>query len=205
VFFAPNGLVVMRPQGGAVNVAGSALRGSASGWERSPPAIVLEGDDLTLTPAAGAAPTDLTAIRKLQVETRAGPDDQGAAFLQIDGGQAAPASWLAQLGGGGPVALRADVTFTHASALGRPGLRQALTTWAQAGGAAQLGHLDFIAGAQSFTGKAGGFTVNDAGLVVGQLQLNGGPAGHPRDLTLQFHDGGTWLGPVKLQPAPKLF
>lgn len=203
VFFAPNGLVVTRPQGGAVNVTGSALRGSVSGWDHSPPDIALEGDDLTLMPAAGAAPVDLTAIRKLQAYTRPGPDDQGAAYLQIDAGQPAPGGWLAQLGA--PVDFKADITFNHAIAFQTPSWRAALTNWAHAGGSVQLGHLDLTAGAQSFTGKAGNLTVADTGFVVGQLQVSGGPAAHPQDLALQFHDGGAWLGPVKLQPAPKLF
>jgi hypothetical protein len=205
VFFAPSGLVVTRPVGGALNVNGSALRGSASGWDKDVPAIALEGNDLTLTPAPSAAPASFTTIHNLQFYTRPGPDDQGAAYLQIEGGQPTPASWLDQLSAGKPVNLKTDVIFSRASAFHGPGWRASVTSWAHAGGTVQLGHLELVAGAQSFSGTSGGFAVDDAGLVVGQLQLNGGPAGHAQDLTLQFKDGATWLGPLKLQPAPKLF
>jgi hypothetical protein len=200
VFFVPATLDVARPMDGAINVAARVLRGSISGWDQSPPRIALEGDDLTFTPAPGAAPLLLAGAHNIEAYTRPGPDDQGAAYLQIDGGQAAPGGWLAALAGGGPVSLKADVTFNHVSGFRGPGWRDALTAWSHGGGAIDLGHLTLTVGRQSFAAQSDAFTVGDDGRLAGQLALTA-----PQPLTLQFKQGGVWLGSAQVAPAPALF
>jgi hypothetical protein len=201
VFFVPSGLVLSRPQGGAINVAARVLRGSVVvGEDQDLPRIALEGDNMSLLPFPDAEPMPLMTIRNLQFYTRPGPDDQGAAYLEIDGGQAEPTGWLGALAGGGEVNFRADMVFSHVSGFRGRGWRDALTAWTHAGGAADLGHLGLTAGSQSFASQSGAFAVADDGRLVGQLALTG-----PQPLALRFKNGGAWLGATQVAPAPALF
>jgi hypothetical protein len=203
VFFLPGGVVVARPRDGAIDVTARVLRGSVAFQDRSPPRIALEGDDVAFTPAPGASPLWVSAARNLQAYTRPGPDDQVAAYLQIAGGTAAPANWLAKLGHGGPVSLKTDVIFSHVSAFKGPTWRAALTAWAHGGGAVDVGHVALGAGSQSFTSQSGAFAVGDDGRLVGQLGLSGGAFGD--GVTLQLENGGAWLGPLQVAPTFALF
>lgn len=203
VFFLPSGLVFNRPRDGAVTVTARVLRGSAAGWDRSPPRLALEGDDLTFTPGPDAAPVLLTSARSLQFYTRPGPDDQGAAYLEFDGGAAAPANWLGKLADGGPVGLKTDVIFGHVSAFRGPGWREALTAWAHGGGAVSIGHFALTAGSQNFSSTSGAFAIADDGRPIGQMAVAGESFGS--GVTLQLKAGGAWLGPIQVATTPALF
>jgi hypothetical protein len=202
VVYVPDGsMTVTRPGDGPFEVSAAALQGSVSGLGGGVPDLALEAVDARFAAAPGAAPLALAGARRVQVYTRPGPDDQGAAYVSLDGGAATPGGWLAALAAGGPVSLTADAIFGHASAFARPGLRQALSAWAQAGGALEVQHLDLTAGTRRFTATAGRLSVGDDGRLSGQLPL----AADGQPLALDFHDGGAWLGAVRIAPAPRLF
>lgn len=265
---APDGLAFTRRDGGVVTVTARVLRASVSGWGRGTPKLALEGDDLGFTPSPGAAPFWLSRARLLQVETRPGPDDQGAVYFGVEDGLASPTGWLGRAAAGRPVKLVAETTFDHASALAGPGLRAALVRWAHAGGMLSVEQVSLNAGGASLTSQRGALSVADDGDLAGSVSVrspnpalffapkpaaadarprltinlhlrhasivpaSGGP---PIRLTpdqtitldvgkklrlatpilaaslgaapleLSFHDGATWLGPLRIGRAPRVF
>jgi hypothetical protein len=203
VFFVPGGLGFARPRDGAIQVTARVLRGSVAGWDESPPRIALEGDDLTFTPAPGATPLWFSAARNLQFYTRPGPNDQGAAYLEIDGGRAMPANWLDKLGDGGPVSLKGDVILSHVSAFHGGDWRAAVTAWTRGGGAVDIGHFVLTAGSLTFSSRAGAFAVGDDGRLVGQLAMDGGAL--RGGVVLRLENDGAWLGPIQVAPTPAVF
>ncbi len=214
LFAAPDGLTFTRPAAGAVTVTARLLRASASGWDKHPPTLAVEGDDLTFTPAAGAKPFWLDRARLAQLEIRPGPDDQGASYLGVEDGVADPAGGIGQLAAGKPVTLVAETTFTHASALAGPGWRASVLDWAHAGGALSVERLTLAAGDVTVGSQQGTLTAADDGALRGRLdatlaqppgRVANLPAAPSQTLALTFHDGSTWLGPVKLGPAPRVF
>jgi hypothetical protein len=203
VFFLPGGgFTLTRPAGGPIDVAARVFRGSVSGvGEGDVPQIALEGDDMRFTPGPGGAPVTLAAAKNLQVYSRPGPDDQGAALLTLDGASAAPGSWLAQLSGTGAVDLKTDVTFSHVGAFAAPGWRAAALAWAHAGGAMNVEHFQLTAGTQTLASTSGSLTLGDDGRVAGQLALTA--QGQP--LALRFKDGAVWAGQTRVAASPRLF
>jgi hypothetical protein len=213
---APAGLTFTRPVGGAVDVTARVLRASVNSWDRHPPSISIEGADLTLVPAPGARPFWLTAAKSLQFDTRAGPDDQGAVFLSLQGGAVSPQSWMGQIARGGPFDIDLDGVVFRAGALAGVDWRDALRNWTHSGGGLDIHQLTLRAGEASLAARRGSLAVADDGTLVGQLDANldeperlfRGLSAKPdqtQTLRLTFHDGAAWLGKVRIAPAPDLF
>jgi hypothetical protein len=225
VFYAPSGLTFSRPNGGPVNVTAGALRASLNSWDEAPPRISLEGDELRFAAAPGAKPFSLTSAKSVQFYTRAGPDRQAALFFSLDGGAARPDSWVGQLAGGKPVAIRLDVIVSHAQDLQGASWRGLVAHWSAAGGAFDVRQLTLTAGDASLDARNGGVAVGDDGRLEGVLQARLRDEGRvfalaqsgkapavdaaPRDDGLGFRltlrDGWTWLGPFRLAPAPRAY
>jgi hypothetical protein len=187
-FYAPGGrMTVTRPGDGSFDVTAGALRGSVSGLGEGVPNLALEGEDLRFTPGQGAAPVLLASAKSIQFYTRPGPNDQGAMYLAIDGGAAAPGSWLAAVASGGPVGLKADAIFGHASAFAGRGWRAAAIAWTQAGGGLDLQHLELDAGAKPFVATTGRLVVGDDGWLTGRIGFAAGPNGKPPAIQLDVH------------------
>jgi hypothetical protein len=202
VFYVPDRrMTVTRPGDEPIDVQAGVLRGSLSGVGEGVPNLALEGDDIHFAAVAGAPALPLAAAKNLQFYTRPGPDDQGATYLSVDGGVAAPGSWLAALSAGGPVSLKTDAIFAHASAFAAPTWRAGVAAWAHAGAGLDLQHLELTAGPQSFSATSGRLSVGDDGFLAGQLPLTA--RGQP--LVLEFHDGGAWVGGARVAAAPRLF
>ena len=134
VLYAPNGLTFTRPHDGPVIVTAGALRASLNSWDETPPRISLEGDDLTFAAAPAAKPFSLTAAKNVQFYTRAGPGQQAAVFFSLDGGAARPASWVGQLAGGKPVAIRLDAIMSHTDELAGGSWPSLVAHWSAKGG-----------------------------------------------------------------------
>jgi hypothetical protein len=225
VFYIPNGLAFTRPDGGPVNVTASALRASINSWDEAPPRISLEGDDLTFAAAPGAKPFSLVSAKTLQFYARAGPDRQAALFLGIDGGAALPTSWVGQIAGGKPVAIKLDGIVSHTDALQGASWRSLIANWSAKGGTFDVHQLTLSAGDAALDARKGGVAVADDGRLEGVLeaslrdesrvlavaQTGKPPATDPSvpanalDLRLTFRDGFTWVGPLKLAPAPRVY
>ena len=223
VFYVPSGLALTRPDGGLVNVSAGALRASINGWDQAPPRISVEGDDLAFAAAPGARPFSLASAKTLQFYTRAGPGQQAALFFSLDGGVAQPQSWVGEIAGGKPVAVRLDGILSHTADLSGSSWRGLIAHWSAGGGTFDVHQLTLTAGDASLEASKGGVAVGDDGRLEGVLQASlrdetrvlsvadgkappadAGPPASALDLPLTFRDGATWLGPVKLAPAPKV-
>jgi hypothetical protein len=234
VMVAPSGVTVRRRRDGPLIVRAKALRASLSDLGRRPPRLSIEGLDLTFVTPAGAEPFLLTSAKELHIHTKAGPDDQGAAYVEIDGADARLSGLLARIAAGRPVSLLADGVYSHADALAGDSWPQALRDWAQAGGALDLRRLRLAAGDALIEARPGALTAGADGRLQGTLALSvrqaakvvgamGGEGALSPDaaraalavaavrgapaaaLSLHFEAGRTTLGPVALGPAPRLF
>jgi hypothetical protein len=225
VFYAPSGLAFVRPDGGPVNVTAGALRASVNGWDEAPPRISLEGDDLTFAAAPGAKPFSLTTAKSLQFDIRAGPRQQAALFLSVDGAAALPTSWVGLIAAGKPVAIKLDGIISHTDDLQGDTWRGLMANWSARGGTFDVHQLTLTAGDAALDVRKGGVAVADDGRLEGVLEANlrdearvlavaqtGKPppadpsaATDALDLRLTFRDGATWIGPLKLAPAPRAY
>ncbi|HEY2050683.1 MAG TPA: DUF2125 domain-containing protein [Caulobacteraceae bacterium] len=234
VAYAPDGVVIGRRRAGPLVVTGKALRASLSDIGATPPRLSVEGLDLTFSTPRGAQPFMLTHAQELHLHTKAGPNDQGAAYLEVDGANARLSGLLARIAEGKPVTFVADVIYDHASALAGDSWPHALRNWSRAGGVADVRHLRLLAGealidakpgtlAITFDGRLGGaltLTLRQAEKVIGAMGAEGtlspdttrsalavsGVRGGPTStLVLHFEAGRTTLGPVALGPSPRLF
>jgi len=225
VFYVPGGLSFTRPDGGPVDVTAGALRASVNSWDETPPRISLEGDDLAFAAAPGAKPFSLLSAKSVQFYTRAGPGQQAALFFSLDGGAARPGSWVGKLAAGGPVAVRLDGIISGADDLNGASWRSLIANWSSKGGAFDVHQLTLTAGDVALDAHKGGVAVADDGRLEGVLEasLRGelralavaqtgkapavgpGAARNSVELPLTFRDSGTWLGPIRLAAAPRVF
>lgn len=225
VFYAPSGLTFTRPDGGPVNVTAGALRASLSGWDEAPPRISLEGDDLTFAAAPGAKPFSLTAAKTLQFDTRVGPNRQAALFLGVGGGVALPTSWVGRIAAGKPIAITLDGIISHSDELRGDSWRGLVANWSAKGGTFDVHQLTLTAGDAALDARKGGVAVGDDGRLEGILEASlrdesrvlavaqsgkrpptdPGAGTSALDTRLTFRDGATWIGPLKLAPAPRVY
>ncbi len=234
VVVAPAGAVLGRRRDGPVLITGKALRASLSDLGRRPPRLSVEGLDLTFATPPGAKPFLLASAKELHFHTKAGPDDQGAAYLEIDGAAARLSGLLGAIAQGKPVGLVADVIYSHADALAGRDAPGALRDWSSAGGALEVRRLKATAGDALIEARPGALaagpdgrlqgtlslSVRQAVRVVGQMGSRGALSpeaarstladvavrGAPAaSLPLTFEAGRATLGPVAIGPAPRLF
>ena len=202
VLATQDGATLTPPGGAPIRIAAPLLRASVNSWDEHPPSLSFVGDDLAFT----AGPTfPLASAKSVQVYTRAGPDDQGAFLVKIDGGIPAPGSTLATLAAGQPVSLTIDAIFSHARALGAAPWRAGVLGWSAAGGAITVQHIDFAAGPATLEAHAGAFGVGQDGALAGASPANATLAGKTAPAPLSTHDGGLWLGGARLMTAPRVF
>lgn len=191
------GLTLTWPGAASLRIAAPLLRMSINSWDQHPPRISFVGDDLRFddTPDAFALASGKTA----QIYTRAGPSDQAALRVELDGGVAAPGTGLAKLAGTAPASLTFDAIFSQASALSGPGWGAAASNWAQASGQISVQRLTFSAGPASLDAHSGALTIGGDGRLVGQidstLTLAAGTAAPAK---LAFRPDGVWLGPARI-------
>jgi hypothetical protein len=173
VLVAPQGLTVVRPQGGGLTVRGQAMRASINGTSTAPWRIVLEGTKLAFAPQPGARPFSLASAERLELYLRPapGPSGDGMTLLRVEGGKAAPGTLLHR------VASDAAVTATLQARLTRPGAfagrdwGEAVRAWARAGGTAQAIEGSVAGGSASIKTKGGTLSVGSDGRLVGALPL----------------------------------
>ncbi|HWF75531.1 MAG TPA: DUF2125 domain-containing protein [Caulobacteraceae bacterium] len=216
IIAAPAGLTFTRPGGGPVTVAARLLRASINSWDTSPPNIVLQGDDMTLTPGPGGGPFWLQSAKQLQIATRAAPDDQGEVWFSLTSAAVSPESWIGQIARGGPVNMTFDGVVFRAGTLRGGDWRDAARHWTHSGGGLDVRQFTMTAGEASLDSRRGSLAVADDGTLVGELDANLGQPGRlfaglraqpgeTQTLKITFHNGYAWLGPVRIAPAPDLF
>ena len=198
------GLTFTRPGEGPVRIGSPLLRASLNSWDQHPPRISFVGDDLTFEAAAGGA-FPLAGAKAVQVYTRAGPDDQAALFVEVDGGAAAPGTDLDKLAGGGAVRLTLDAILSHASALAGSAWRDAVASWARAGGELSLRRLAFVAGGMSLQAHTGSVTVDDDARLVGDIDATLTAENQSAPARLSMRRDGLWLGPARIAGSPRVY
>lgn len=235
ILVAPYGVSLNRRLGGPVVVGARVLRASVSDTDASPPRISVEGLGLTFATPAGAKTFGLASAAEFHFHTRAGPRNQGAAYVEIDQAVTMGPGFLDDMAAGTPITLVADGLYSQADGLAGEGFAGALRNWSAAGGTFNPRRLSLQAGAASLDCRSGALAVAPDGRLAGALtvSLTGVPrilaaliadaplapevakaaravmaARTPKDaatVTLHFEAGQTTLGPVAIGPAPRAF
>ncbi|MDB5479220.1 MAG: hypothetical protein JWO83_273 [Caulobacteraceae bacterium] len=235
ILVAPDGVVLHRRLGGPVAIGARVLRASVSDADASPPRISVEGLGLTFGTPAGAKPFGLASAQEFHLHTRAGPHDQGAAYVEIDKAVPMGAGLLSDIAAGSPVTMIGDGLFTQAGAPAGRGFGGLLRGWSEAGGTLTVRRLSIQAGAASLDSRSGTLAVGPDGRLAGSLEVR--VTGVPRVLgalvadahlapevakaaravlaaralrdtatiTIDFQAGQTTLGPVAIGPSPRMF
>jgi hypothetical protein len=145
-------------------------------------------------------------------------------FFSLDGGQALPGGWVGQIAGGKPVAIKLDGVLSHTDDLRGATWRGLVSHWSDKGGTFDVHQLTLTAGDARLEAHGGGVAVADDGRLEGVLDasLTGrervlavaagkspragpAPAIPALSLRLTLRDGATWVGPLKLAPAPRAY
>ncbi|OYU71260.1 MAG: hypothetical protein CFE28_15450 [Alphaproteobacteria bacterium PA2] len=228
VLAAPEGLTLLRPAGGPVDITGTPIHASLHGLAVRPPSFSLEGLDLRFT--GREKPFVLSGADKFELHLRPGPDRQGAILFRLTNGRANPPGLLGRIAGNQPVNLELEAILSRADALKGPGWSRAVRAWAAAGGRANLRSARASAGSAMIEAKPGELSLSQDGRLAGQINVTlrkapealsdltsqgvipgSASAGLPpgsdpaAQATLTFKDGATFLGQIPIGPAPRLF
>ncbi len=235
ILVAPDGVVLHRRLGGPVAVGARVLRASISEAHSHPPRISVEGLGLTFATPAGAKPFGLASAKEFHLHTRAGPHDEGAAYVEIDRAVATGRGLLSDIASGLPVTVTGDGIFTQAGTPSGPGFAGALRAWSAAGGSLAVRRLSLQAGAVSLESRSGTLGIGADGRLAGAMVIR--LTGVPRLLgalaadvplapeaaktaravlaaralkdaatvTIYFQADQTTLGPVAIGPSPRIF
>ena len=233
--FAPDGATVLRRRGGPLFVRAKVLRASISEASAAPPRISVQGLGLKFATPPGAAPFPLDAATEFHFHTKAGPDNQGAVYLEVDGAEARVTGLIARISEGGPTNLVFDAIFSHAKALRGHDWTAATRAWGVAGGRLHVRRLQLTAGLAAVEARGGELGIAADGRVLGRLELalrqapktlgamegegaippetaraattlaGAVQAGPIASLPLTFEAGRTTLGPIAIGPAPRIY
>jgi hypothetical protein len=235
VGYAPNGLVLTRPQKGAVTIKAPILRASLSATGQAP-RIAVEMQKPTFAPQAGAAPFVVAAAERADLQVRPAGDDKAEFLLRLDKATAPAGSILALIGQDRPmdIAWKGQVSRLGAFKGGDwPTVAQA---WTAAGGAVLVEHGLLTAGATTVNLRPGQLSTGLDGRLRGSvgLDLRQAPdligrlaAARTIDATaadsaatvararaaggavtsadLTFMAGATLFGPVAIGPSPRVY
>lgn len=206
VAYAPSGVDLLRPEGGALRIYASVLRASLSDTSAHPASVSLEGRDLTIVPAAGARPWVIAGAAEIHAHSRAGPSGQGAFLIELLGARATPGGRLAALAGNGEVSFSLDAIFDHAEAFDGSGWTPAAKAWADAGGRLWARRFRFQAGDFVLAGNGSGIALAPDGRLSGAITVKA--SGLKKSIGLEmlrFSDGRMRLGSVDLGASPKVY
>lgn len=227
---ADEGLTLVRPKGGPVEIRGRVIRASLRGPDQRPPAISIEGLDLSFQPGAGAAPFSLASADRAELHLRPGPDDQAAVLFKVERGRAAEGGTLQPLARNGAISLTWDAILSKVSGFSGASIAAAGPSWSRAGGALQVRQAELKAGGVALVAQPGRLTIRPDGRLTGALAVGvtAGPealdalaaSGRIRpeaaraggavlaaapQVPIAFSNGRTMIGPVPVAPAPRLW
>lgn len=168
---APEGITFVRPEAGPVTVSGKLMRASLSHLDQRPPSFDFEGVGLRFQPGAGAQPFSLSAADRVEFHLRAGPDDQGGVFMQVDNGKARLAGLFARIAGDKPISIVWNATLSRMSAFSGKDWPSAVRNWADAGGQMTVRRAGVTAGDALIGSNAGTLTVGSDGRLRGVLDV----------------------------------
>ena len=168
---APDGLTFVRPEAGPVKVSGKLVRASLSHFGQRPPNFDFEGVGLTFQPGAGAQPFSLSAADRVEFHLRAGPDDQGGVFFEVDNGKARLAGLFARIAGDKPISITWNATLSKMSAFDGKDWPEAVRRWVDAGGQMSVRRAGLTAGEALIGSNSGTLTVGPDGRLRGVLDV----------------------------------
>ncbi|MFN3524052.1 MAG: DUF2125 domain-containing protein [Phenylobacterium sp.] len=171
VMAAPQGLTVFRPSGGGVTLTGEVIRASLGKLDARPPSFSFEAAKVAFVPAPGAATFALAAAEKIELHLRAGPDDQGAVLLRVDGGRAAPGRLLGILADDKPVSLVWDSVLSGMSGFRGEDWAAAARAWSLSGGGVTVRQGGLSAGEAALNVQSGALTLGPDGRLRGALAV----------------------------------
>ncbi|HEY2659247.1 MAG TPA: DUF2125 domain-containing protein [Caulobacteraceae bacterium] len=217
VMVAPQGVTLIRPNLGAVVIAGEALRASVTRTGDQPiPQIAIEGWKLTAAPQIGARPLPIASADRFALYLRPLAGDRAEFQLQLAGAAPVAGGLLARLSADRPLNLVWDETVSHAAALGGRDWPSAVRRWSGAGGGLSLTHGELSAGGVTLNAQSGQMVVGADGYLTGKVALDlshaeSGALGEiapdlplvSTDLT--FRGGKTLLGPFVVGKATKVY
>lgn len=169
---ADQGVIIERPKGGPVAVAGRMLRASVVGVAHAPPRVSVEGVDLTFTPQPGGRPFAISHAQQLGLHMRPSGDDRVEAYLLLAGADATPGGWLSWIAGDRPLALVADLFASQAAAFSGRDWPQMARHWAAAGGAVEVVRAGMAAGPLRLGVGRGRLGLDPDGALDGALTLD---------------------------------
>lgn len=232
---APQGAVIRRPGDKAFAVKGRILRASVSHFERTPPRIAIQGVDLEFGALKGAQPLSFSAMKIFEARLTPADGDKAEIFVRLDRATPANNAFLARVANEGPVTIGFEGTLNGASFLRGHGWREVLGAWSAAKGSLEVRQGGLIAGESVLSLRPSTLAVDANGHLSGDLALSLSKApqgvmalgavgvlpqetaavasgltgvqlpGKPLEATLRFHDGQTWIGPLPLGPAPRVY
>jgi hypothetical protein len=232
---APQGAVIRRPGNKAFAVKGRILRASVSHLERTPPRIAVQGVDLEFGALKGAKPLPFSGMKIFEARVTPADGDKAEVFVRLDQATPANNAFLERVAGGKPVIIGFEGTVNGASFLRGRGWREVLGAWSAAKGSLAVRQGGLMAGEGVLSLQPSTLAVDADGYLAGDLSLSLSKApqgvmalgavgvlpeetaavasgltgvqlpGKPLEATLGFHDGQTWLGPLPLGPAPRVY
>jgi hypothetical protein len=231
VFEVPGDLALTRRNGDVVSLRFKLLHASLSRADAHPPRISVE----SITAPPKANPLFFTTADEIHLHSRAGPDAQGAFYLEVDGANASLPGLLGRIAEEKPVTLIAEGIVSHADDLSLLDWRASVERWRRDGGSLDLRSLKLLAGSALLDARPGRLTVDADGALNGSLTVTlreapralaamartgliapqaavaaGTVIGAARQgpeavVTLDFQAGQTTLGPAAIAPAPKVY
>ncbi|MDB5493614.1 MAG: hypothetical protein JWP86_951 [Phenylobacterium sp.] len=168
---APQGITFVRPQAGPVAVSGKLIRASLTDLDKRPPSFDFEGVGLTFQPQPGAQPFSLSAADRVEFHLRAGPDDQGGVFLNVQNGKARLSGLFARIAGDKPISIVWNATLSKMSAFTGDSWPGAVRHWTDAGGQMSVRQAGITAGDALIGVNSGTLAVGQDGRLRGVLDV----------------------------------
>lgn len=169
---APDGLTLVRPIGGPVEMKGRLIRASIGDLSEPLPSFSFEGRGLTFAPGAGARPFALSAADLVELHLRAMPDDQGVVRFRVDQGKARLSGLFARIAGEKPVSMIFEGVLNKASAFRGRDWASAVRAWTDAGGQMSVRQGGITAGEALIGAQSGTLTVGTDGRLRGTLDAS---------------------------------
>jgi len=167
---ATRGVVLTRPNAGAVSVQAYLMRASVVATGVAPPRIEVEARKLAFTPAPGAKPLPIASADYLQFDVRPAADGSAQVYAKILAAKAQPGGALALMAGDLPVLIEIKAWVAKVGALQGRDWPSAVRGWTAAGGGLNVyeGQMS-VAGGPSAITHNGSLAVDDDGLLTGTL------------------------------------
>jgi hypothetical protein len=173
---APQGVTVIRPVAGPLQLDTRNLRASLSAANATPPRISVVGTNIRFVPSPGAEPFLLAAAERAEFHLRPAPDVEGQAALvfRVRGAQPRPAGLMTFVSGPAPANFVWDSRITDFAALRGEDWAGAVRNWTRAGGHMQVTDASLQAGDLRARSRGGELSASSDGRLRGRLnvQLN---------------------------------